>query len=329
MFHVKRGVTTRRTADHDLAKSSHVSGQTGGRRGSASVSLTSVPTSSLTALPIRRLTLRDLAVCADLSEDRRWPREEHKWSLLLTAGRGYGIDDPEGGLVGACAVTEYGPHGRPALAAIGMVLVAERHGRKGVGRRLMRHVLSAMGTTPLTLYATPNGRPLYEELGFKATGRAEMVRGHFTPDGAGSRVATRAATAEDLTAILRLDEEVFGTDRTHIITRLPAFADQLRVAEEGGRLIGYAGAWPNMDTHVVGPLVARDTETAKALIASLAAHTDRPLRTDIDARHEELLAWAKERGLVPVGFNTVMTYGITELPGDWSRRFAPLTVAAG
>ncbi|MFH9551064.1 GNAT family N-acetyltransferase [Streptomyces sp. NPDC017435] len=288
-----------------------------------------MPTPSLTALPVRRLTLRDLTACADLSEDRGWPREEHKWGLLLSAGTGYGIDDPDGGLVSACVVTEYGPHGRPALGAIGMMLVAERHARQGVGRRLMRHVISMMGTTPLTLHATPNGRPLYEELGFKTTGRAEMVRGRFTPDQSAPHVVTRAATAEDLITILRLDEEVFGTDRTHVITRLPAFADQLRVAEDEGRIVGYAAAWPNMDTQVVGPLIARDTETAKALLTSLAAHTDRPLRTDIDVRHEELLAWVKGRGLRSVAFNAVMTHGIAELPGEWRRRFAPLTVAAG
>ncbi|MGW0332408.1 GNAT family N-acetyltransferase [Streptomyces sp. NPDC003011] len=288
-----------------------------------------MPTPSPIALPIRRLTLRDHAACSDLSEDRGWPREEHKWGFLLTAGKGYGIDDPDGGLVAACVVTEYGPPHRPDLGAIGMVLVAERHARQGVGRRFMRHVVSSMGTTPLTLHATPNGRPLYEELGFKVTGRAEMLCGHFTPEGTTSGIATRPATAEDLTALLRLDEEVFGADRTHIITRLPAFADQLRVAEEKGRIIGYAAAWPNMETHVVGPLIARDTRTAKALLTSLAAHTDRPLRTDIDVRHEELLAWAKERGLTSVAFNAVLTYGIAEPPGDWSRRFAPLTVAAG
>ncbi|MEW2450406.1 GNAT family N-acetyltransferase [Streptomyces parvulus] len=288
-----------------------------------------MPTPSPASAPIRRLTLRDLTACADLSEDRGWPREEHKWGFLLTAGKGYGIDDPGGGLVAACTVTEYGPHEQPSLAAIGMVLVAERHARQGIGRRLMRHVVAALGTTPLTLHATPFGRPLYEELGFKVTGRAKMVRGRFTPAGTGSGVATRAATAEDLAAIVRLDEEVFGADRTHIVTRLPAFADQLRVAEDGGRIIGYAAAWPNMDTHVVGPLIARDTETAKALIASLAARTDRPLRTDIDVRHEELLAWVEDRGLAVIAPNAVMTYGITELPGDWSRRFAPLTVAAG
>ncbi|MFF3502119.1 GNAT family N-acetyltransferase [Streptomyces sp. NPDC003247] len=281
------------------------------------------------SLPVRRLTHRDLTACADLSEDRGWPREEHKWGLLLSAGKGYGVDDPGGGLLSACVVTEYGPHGRPALGAIGMVLVAERYARQGVGRRLMRHVVSEMGATPLTLHATPNGRPLYEELGFKATGRAEMVLGHFTPEGQEPGVLTRAATAEDLTTILRLDEEVFGADRTLVIARLPAFADQMRVAEDNGRIIGYAAAWPNMDTHVVGPLIARDTKTAKALVTSLAAHTDRPLRTDIDVRHTDLLAWLKERGLRSVAFNTVMTYGTTELPGDWSRRFAPLTVAAG
>ncbi|WP_437045950.1 GNAT family N-acetyltransferase [Streptomyces sp. enrichment culture] len=288
-----------------------------------------MPTPSLTALPIRRLTLRDRTACADLSENRGWPREEHKWGFLLTAGRGYGIDDPDGGLAAACVVTLYGPHERPALAAIGMVLVAERHSRRGVGRRLMRHVLSAMDTTPVILHATPHGRPLYEELGFKVIGRAEMVRGNLVPSGDSPRIATRAATAEDLGAMLRLDEEVFGADRTHILTRLPAFADQLRVAEEDGRLIGYAAAWPNMDTHVVGPLIARDTETAKALLVSIAAHTDRPLRTDIDVRHTELLTWVKERGLASVASHAVMAYGITELPGDWSRRFAPVTVAAG
>ncbi|WP_351230582.1 GNAT family N-acetyltransferase [Streptomyces sp. NPDC002133] len=288
----------------------------------------------LNELPIRGLTTADLTSCADLSEDRGWPREEHKWGLLLAAGNGYGIDDPSGkGLVAACVVTSYGP----GLAAIGMVLVAERYARQGIGRRLMTYVVAETGAIPLTLHATPNGQPLYEELGFATVGRAEMVRGHFRPTDPEAESSTRTsagttirpATAEDLPGILRLDSEVFGLDRTHIITRLPAFADELRVAESDGVLTGYAAAWPNMNTHVIGPLIARDTDTAKALVASLATATDRPLRTDIDVRHEELLDWLKASGLSPIAFNTVMTHGAPALPGDWSRRFAPLTVAAG
>lgn len=199
-------------------------------------------TPTLSALPIRRLTPRDLAACADLSEDRGWPREEHKWGLLLSAGTGYGIDDPDGpGLIAACVVTQYGPLENPGLSAIGMVLVAERHARKGIGRHLMRYVTESAGTTPLTLHATPNGRPLYEELGFKTTGRAEMVSGRFRPEAAADEapgVTTRAATAEDLPTLIRLDTEVFGLDRTHMLTRLPAFTDQLRVAEANGEIIG-------------------------------------------------------------------------------------------
>ncbi|MFE5938889.1 GNAT family N-acetyltransferase [Streptomyces sp. NPDC056470] len=287
-----------------------------------------MPTSlaPLDHLPIRVLTSADLTACADLSEDRGWPREEHKWNLLLTAGTGFGIDDPEGkGLIASSIVTSYGPE----LSAIGMVLVAERYARRGVGIRLMRHVVAEAGDTPLTLHATPNGQPLYEQLGFAQTGRAEMLRGHFTATEPVPAITTRAATAEDLPTVLRLDAEVFGLDRTHMITRLPAFADHLRVAEENGEITGFAAAWPNMDTHVVGPLIARDTATAQALVAALAAATDRPLRTDVDVRHEALLAWLKACGLAPIAFNAVMTRSRPDLPGDWSRRFAPLTVAAG
>ncbi|MFB6837777.1 GNAT family N-acetyltransferase [Streptomyces sp. NPDC056361] len=287
-----------------------------------------MPTSPtlLAQLPVRRLTSDDLLACSDLSENRGWPREEHKWGFLLTAGTGYGIDDPSGtGLLACCVVTSYGP----GLAAIGMVLVAEQYARQGVGRRLMRHVVAEAGDTALTLHATPNGQPLYEELGFTETSRAEMVRGRFTFTTPAPAVPVRPATAEDLQAILRLDREVFGLDRTHVLTRLPAFADHLRVAEEDGEITGFAAAWPNMDTHVVGPLVARDTSTAQALVASLAAATDRPLRTDIDVRHTTLLRWMKENGIDSVASNAVMIRSLPDLPGDWRRRFAPLTVAAG
>ncbi|MET9465342.1 GNAT family N-acetyltransferase [Streptomyces sp. NPDC006544] len=288
----------------------------------------------LTALPIRALTVDDLRDCADLSEDRGWPREDHKWGLLLAAGHGYGIDAPDGrGLAAVSVVTRYGPPlADPELAAIGMVLVAARYARQGLGRRLMTYICDdLLKGVPLTLHATPYGRPLYEELGFATTGRAEMLRGTFQQDASTAPGAdVRPATAEDVQAILRLDAEVFGVDRTHLITRLPAFTDRLLVAEDSaGDVIGYGAIWPNMETHVIGPLVARDTAAAQALVSALAAATDRPLRTDVDVRHEELLGWLKDRGLASVTFNAVMTRDIPGLPGDWTRRWAPLTVAAG
>ncbi|SFY38117.1 GNAT family N-acetyltransferase [Streptomyces atratus] len=277
-------------------------------------------------LPLRRLTQDDLVACADLCEDRGWPRDEHRWGLLLSAGTGYGVDDPGGkGLMASCVVTSYGPQ----LAAIGMLLVAERYARQGVARHLMNRVIAESGDTPLSLYATAAGQPLYEQLGFSVVGRSQRVTGFLRPTDDGSAVTVRPATAEDLHAMVRLDSDVFGTDRTHVLARLPAYADHIRVAQNEGQLIGYAAAWPSDGAHVVGPLIAHDTATAQALVASLAEATDRPLRADIDARHTELLGWFEESGLRPGSVTTVMTHGISDLPGDWTRRFAPLTVATG
>ncbi|WP_328720601.1 GNAT family N-acetyltransferase [Streptomyces sp. NBC_00247] len=284
-------------------------------------------------LPIRLLTRDDLVACADLSEDRGWPRDEHRWGLLLAAGTGYGIDDPTGkGLAAACVVTSYGP----THAALGMMLVAERFARQGAGRRLLVHVLAAHGDTPMTLFATDQGRPLYEKLGFAVVGSVERLVGRFLEDvraeaeGADDASATtRRATARDLPAVMALDAPVFGGERTQVLARLPAFSDHFRVAERAGELVGFAALWPSDGSHVVGPLIALDTETAKALVASLASVTELTLRVEVDARHTELRRWLAEHGLTSVSSTALMAKGCPDVPGDWSRRFAPLTVATG
>ncbi|RDG37203.1 GNAT family N-acetyltransferase [Streptomyces corynorhini] len=282
----------------------------------------------LSVPPIRALTMGDLMPCADLAEDRGWTREEHKWSLLLAAGTGYGIDDPddpEGGrLAAVCVATPYGSR----LTAVGMVLVARRHARQGLARRLMSHVLEEAGETPLMLYATPYGQPLYRQLGFTGIGEMERLSGLLRTPAPMPHVATRAATAADLPAIIRLDTEVSGVDRTAMLARLPAFADRLRVSGEGAALTGYAGLWPTPEADVVGPLIAQDTETAMALVASLAG-SDRPLRLDIDSRHQELVGWGRAHGLTSGAPTTIMVRGLPDLPGDWKRRFAPLSMATG
>ncbi|MFF0746808.1 GNAT family N-acetyltransferase [Streptomyces sp. NPDC004111] len=289
----------------------------------------------LAELPVRRLTLRDLAACADLSEERGWPRTERKWGLLLTAGTGYGIDDPDAPegkrLIATCTLTSYGtgaPHD-PSYAVLGMLLVAARHERQGLGRRMAQHALAAAGSAQVSLYATASGEGLYRRLGFTAAGRADTFRGHFRPSGPPPTIATRPVTPDDLPAIIRLDTETFGHDRTAVIARLPALADRFRVAEGQDGLLGYAAAWPDRDADTVGPLVARDTETAKALLASLATGAGHPLRLDVDTQHTELGDWLSTQGLTRTASSTTMSYGAPVLPGDPHRRFAPLATATG
>ncbi|MEU5158522.1 GNAT family N-acetyltransferase [Streptomyces sp. NPDC020875] len=278
--------------------------------------------------PIRRLTRDDLRHCADLAQNRGWARAEGTWGLLLAAGTGFGIDAPEGeGLAACCVLMPYDS----GLAAVGKLLVAGEYARRGLGRRVMAQIMAAAGETPLVLYATPQGRPIYQELGFVETGRTERLRGTLdgTADASVTGVLTRRATAEDIPAIVRLDAAVFGVDRTHLITRLPATADRLWVAEEGGEIIGCAAGWTSSDAYGIGPLTARDTATAKALLVTIARSVEGPVLLSVHGEQKGLLDWAVEHGLTPVSGTSEMVYGIGELPGDRRRAFAPLSLATG
>ncbi len=96
----------------------------------------------VTGLPVRRLTAADLPACSALAVDRDWEPTPDRWRLLYELGEIFGIDDPDGGgLAGAVALTRYGP----GLASIGKMLVAKRHGRQGLGGRLMRHAMEQAG----------------------------------------------------------------------------------------------------------------------------------------------------------------------------------------
>lgn len=278
--------------------------------------------------PVRRLGPADLKACLALSVDREWPAEERKWSLLLEAAEAYGVDDPGGGLAGSVVLGRYGAK----LASIGMMLVASRYGRQGLGRRLMTHVLGQAGDASVFLTATTYGRPLYEKLGFRTTGRSATFVGRFRPGQtrpADLTGLTRAAREEDLATIMRVDRLAFGADREYLLRRLSGFSDRVRVLIKNGAVAGYATAWRNIDVTVIGPVVAPDAAGAQLLITSLARDAGVRVRLDLDPAGREMVGWAEARGLAVVDETAFMVHGPWPPPGDRSRLFCPLTVALG
>jgi GNAT superfamily N-acetyltransferase len=265
--------------------------------------------------PIRRLEPGDLSRCVALSVDRGWSPERAKWSLLLGCAEAFGVDAPEGAvpgggrLAGAVVLTRWGPD----LASVGMMLVATRYARRGLGRALMEHLLAEAGDATVTLFATDLGRPLYEKLGFLPVRRSVSFVGAFRPGRIGTGAlagVTRPAAEADLPSILAVDRAAFGADRGRVLTRLPGFAEHLAVLETEQGTSGYAAAWRNLPSSaVIGPVVAPDAEAAKRLIADLAARTRGTIRLDLDPDRPELPTWAYARGLEPVGRTTVMARG--------------------
>jgi GNAT superfamily N-acetyltransferase len=297
--------------------------------------------------PVRRLEPGDLKRCVALSVDRGWSPERSKWSLLLAASEVFGVDAPDGrGLAGAVVLTRWGPD----LAAVGMMLVAARYGRRGLGRALMEHVIAEAGEATVTLFATDMGRPLYEKLDFQPVRRNVSFVGTFRPDRADASGnaptapagLTRAATEADLPAILAVDRAAFGADRGHILTRLPGFADRISVrtdhdcqaapavlADHSQHSIrGYAAVWRNTPSStIIGPLVAPDAQGAQQLILDLAAHAHGTIRLDLDPDRPELPTWAHKHGLEPVGRTLVMARGELPSRGTPDRLFTPISVA--
>jgi GNAT superfamily N-acetyltransferase len=285
---------------------------------------------------IRRLGADDLKSCAALSVDRGWWPERDKWSLLLDASEGYGIDAPDGeGLAGTVILTRWGAE----CAAIGMMLVASRYGGCGLGRALMEHALNAADGAAVSLFATDSGRPLYDKLGFKPVRRSVAFRGRFRVDPhstkrnkesevrAESPGNVRVATEADLAAILTLDRATYGADRERILTRLPAFADRMVVLEASAGIVGYAAAWRTEAFTMIGPLMAPDGAAARRLVTELAAHSIVAVRLDLDPDRAELPSWARAHGLLPTERTIMMTHGDLTRRGTPEGLFTPISVA--
>ena len=271
--------------------------------------------------------------------DRGWWPERGKWSLMLNASEGYGIDAPDGnGLAGTVILTRWGAD----YAAIGLMIVASRYGGRGLARTLMGHALGTAGEgTAVSLYATSSGRPLYEKLGFRPVRRSIAFRGHFrvrpqtrwrrkSESSAGAADAPgsiRVATQADLPQILALDRVAYGADREHILTGLPAFAERFLVLEADGGIVGYAAAWRTETYLMIGPLMAPDGGAARRLVTELATDSPVQVRLDLDPDRPELPGWARACGLAPTESTVVMTHGGPTPRGLTEGLFSPISVA--
>jgi len=97
--------------------------------------------------------------------EARWNQVAADWRIFLDLGRCYGIESDQAGLVATAATLPYGG----AFGWISMVLVRGTHRGRGIATRLLRRCIDSLsegGATPV-LDATPAGRPVYLELGFR------------------------------------------------------------------------------------------------------------------------------------------------------------------
>jgi len=248
---------------------------------------------------VRELTAEALEDALVLSTTAGWNQRREDWQMLLTlAPHGCYAAWHGGRVVGTAIGIDY-----RAFGWIAMMLVDPAHRSRGLGRTLLEAAVSAVPPSrPVRLDATPLGRPLYESYGF--VHEAALTRfvapagcGHRAPNRDINAPTVRPLTPTDLPQVAAADAGVFGGDRQAVLewalAAAPALGWVAGAGVERQYCLGRAG---RLFTQV-GPVVARDDDTARALVAAaLGGIPDHPITIDAFDGHPAFTGWLAGRG---------------------------------
>lgn len=238
-----------------------------------------------------------------LSRQAGWPHRREDWAMALSLSTGVAAIE-EGRVVGTAMTTPYGE----AAATINMVIVDEALRGRGVGKRLMTLALKASEGRETRLVATEDGLPLYEKLGFRATGRILQHQGMPVPTLPNPDGRVGWAEPTNVLDLSAMDRQACGMDRSTLIDWLARHA-RIAVFRQEGEVQGFAALRAFGKGEVVGPVVARDGEQAKALLAFVFSERQGAfLRVDTP-EHAGISPWLSQHGLMQAGDGVAMMKG--------------------
>jgi predicted N-acetyltransferase YhbS len=257
---------------------------------------------------VRLLREADIPAAMRLKELAHWNQTESDWRRLLRLEPGGCFCATiDGEVIATTTTTTYGQE----LAWIGMVLVDPKRRHLGIATRLMRvaiEYLSKAGIGTIKLDATPAGRAVYENLGFKEELLIERWEGI-----AGSRaVASSTLDSGARRDVLVLDCNAFGADRAKLIEMLieDSYVSPLIARAEDGRLVGYALARRGSAAVYAGPILGVGGEAATTLLDGLLNQmSGQRVYLDLNRSFEGGGKILTERGFVKQRDLVRMSYG--------------------
>jgi ribosomal protein S18 acetylase RimI-like enzyme len=276
---------------------------------------------------LRAMTAADLGAAQAMTAELRWPHRPADWEQVFRLGEGF-VAERDGQVVGTALRWRWGPR----HATVGLIVVAPSCQGRRIGHRLMTALLEGLEDCSILLHATSEGRGLYERLGFVRIGEVRQHQGNAQPSplialDAGWRL--RPATEADLPVLRALDTAARGMPRDALIDELFRDAEATVVLDQEGSARGFAMLRRFGRGHAIGPVVAPDTEGAKALIAHLSGlNAGRFTRIDIDF-DSGLAEWVESLGLLRVDAPTTMLRGEPLPLREDTKLYAIVTQALG
>ena len=267
-------------------------------------------TSTGPALPdgvrLRRFTDGDLEAAETLTREMQWPHRVEDWRFGLAHGEGVvAVRDSQ--VVATAMRWLWGKQ----HATLGMVIVSQPVQGRRIGQHLMNVLMQGLDDRTVLLHATADGRGLYERLGFRIIGEIRQHQGIAAPAQLvalpeGERL--RPLGRSDTKALIALDARAAGMPRDAMIRQLLVEGETVVLAR-GGEAVGFSVLRRFGRGHAIGPVIAPDLQSAKALIGYWCSkQAGRFLRVDVEAA-SGLTEWLESAGLERVGMATIMVRG--------------------
>jgi GNAT superfamily N-acetyltransferase len=224
----------------------------------------------LSLMNLRAMTKADICPAQRLKEIAGWNQTKIDWERFLEASQaGCFAAELDGQVCGTAATISF----ENRFAWVGMVLVDPACRGRGIGTKLLQQAieyLDAQRIPCIKLDATPQGRPLYEKMGFlpeyeieRWTLRRSPVPVNELLDAGQSQGFSRGLLEE----ICETDRTVFGADRSFLLKSLhqqtPDFTAGIKTA---GTLQGYTFGRKGSFADQLGPWMAIDPATARKLL---------------------------------------------------------------
>ncbi len=265
--------------------------------------------SSLDMQAIHRLQLSDIKAGLALTEAEGWPHTAADWYLHFQLGKGWGMVNGDGQLLGTAV---WWPQGARA-GTLGLVVVRRSARGRGIAAKLVDAALAEAGQRRMRLVATPAAQPLYRRRGFEDLGAVRQFQGNLkagAPAGETGDLRVRPVEESDFGTLCDLDARAQGAPRRPLIKALMARSPGC-IGERDGRAVGFALVREAGRGRVIGPVAAPGPDEAQEVIAPLlrSCPDGSHLRIDIPDPVDGLVAWLGTWGLEEVDQGFLMARG--------------------
>ncbi|MGP1908361.1 GNAT family N-acetyltransferase [Metabacillus sp. JX24] len=265
-----------------------------------------------TLLHLVQFEQQDIPDLIDLSQSVGWDYDEREIGTVISSGTIFGHKNSKGKIVSSAAII-------PGAASIGMVIVDEMHRGMGLGKEATQKCIDSVPETcSVMLISTPEGRNLYEKMGFTPVSSVHkfFCENYLAPaELTFGDVILEDFKEIDLNQVVKIDERAFGAGRSVFLRHRLRQAAKCIVAKNlKGDVIGYGAAVSGPENVILGPIVAPDSQIAALLTDRLASLHHGKLRMDVPEGNKEFMQLLMQRGFRRVSNPPIMVIRSMAMP---------------